>query len=94
MLRLVVTLHFCLGALEATGRNPVPDLPAPRFAEVAPMPRARAAAAAATPPGYPPAPKGFRWEQYPGGIWGLVQDGVAVPKARPAPPGAACTPAG
>lgn len=37
--------------------------------------------ATAAPAGYPPAPAGFRWETYPSGVWGLVQDGVRVPAA-------------
>lgn len=37
------------------------------------------------PAGYPPAPAGFHWAVYPGGVWGLVQDGVTVPvQAAPA----------
>lgn len=51
----------------------------------------------APPKGYPPAPAGFHWQRYPSGVWGLVQDGLAAPKAapvRPAPLPRDCGPTG
>jgi len=52
---------------------------------------ASAAAAADAPTGYGKAPDGFRWEKYPTGQWGLVQNGLGVPKSVPpaAAPGVA-----
>lgn len=42
------------------------------------MMSAAVANAAPPPAGYPPAEPGFHWQQYPGGQWGKVQDGVTL----------------
>ena len=48
---------------------------------------------AARPAGYPPAPAGFHWALYPGGSWGLVQEGLADPLSPLAAAGRAAAPA-
>lgn len=53
--------------------DPVKPAPPPVYTPANP---AAAPRAAAQPRGFPPAQPGFRWEVYPDGRWGLVQDGV------------------
>lgn len=85
-MRHAVLLELCLLAASVPDDYTVASNLPPAYAVRSNLPARAPApkAGAATPRGYPPAPAGYRWAQYPGGIWGLVQDGCAVPAAPPA----------